>query len=258
MDLIILAKLNALKRGGGVGRTETQKLTFDGEIDGKPVLTDMLDDPTNAPVYVHISNTLVNAAGLKSLTLSGIDIHGNPFEQSYAAADLKVEPIADGLTIIRGSAFGELNSEAFDVWISSYPMDVGLPAGTYVAYYGPEGTNIKMYVSSIETETIHQIDPKFIPGAVLPVVELETNISSTGEFVALTESESALLNEVAQQKLPIVVIYHPVDGATMAIPLFYADADETGVQIVYSDSSANPYIMLRKQSGAWTGFYGSM
>lgn len=52
-------------------------------------------------------------------------------------------------------------------------------------------------------ETIHPIDQKFIPGAVLPVVELTT--VPTVEGAALTEEESAQMDEIVTMGMPIVL-----------------------------------------------------
>lgn len=41
----------------------------------------------------------------------------------------------------------------------------------------------------IETETIHPIDPKFIPGVVLPVVELETGVTFEGSMLTPEDAE---------------------------------------------------------------------
>ena len=56
----------------------------------------------------------------------------------------------------------------------------------------------------VETaETIHPIDPKFLPGAVLPVVELTT--VATAEGAALTDEEKALVDAVMAKSIPFVL-----------------------------------------------------
>lgn len=64
---------------------------------------------------------------------------------------------------------------------------------------------------STETETIHPIDPKFLPagvgGAGLPVVELTTkaSLAEEGAEVTLTAEEAALLDAAWEKKLPCVI-----------------------------------------------------
>lgn len=59
-----------------------------------------------------------------------------------------------------------------------------------------------------ETEVIHPIDPKYIPGAVLPVVELTT--VPTAEGTPLTEAEAAAID--ALNGKPCIVVFNGVFG----------------------------------------------
>lgn len=67
-----------------------------------------------------------------------------------------------------------------------------------------------------ETETIHLIDPKYLPGVCLPLVELSTVITEEG--VTLTDAEKAQVSEVATG-LPFVVKakVHHADGSDFPI-----------------------------------------
>ena len=78
--------------------------------------------------------------------------------------------------------------------------------------------------STITYETIHPIDPKYLPGVCLPVVELSTILGE--EPVVLTAEENAKLNEVVASGSPFILvcksewmriigcasIFGPVDG----------------------------------------------
>lgn len=94
-----------------------------------------------------------------------------------------------------------LSAEDEVPYVISSPADVEgmLNKGLYFTY------SIEFYVEKITyaTETIHPIDPKFIPGAVLPVVELTT--PPTEEGAPLTEAECAILDEVYATGMPVVV-----------------------------------------------------
>lgn len=77
---------------------------------------------------------------------------------------------------------GEDTGESFGIFSVAYE-------GQYlIAFMTMEAATVAIYE---ETETVHTIDPKFIPGAVLPVVELTT--MPTADGAQLTEAETAQL-----------------------------------------------------------------
>lgn len=82
-----------------------------------------------------------------------------------------------------------------------YESTDAVTAGTYVID-NMEGDGYKFYTSCIKAETIHPIDPKFIPGAVLPVVELSGTLT-TGDAVA--EEDCAKLKAAHGSNLPVVI-----------------------------------------------------
>lgn len=55
-------------------------------------------------------------------------------------------------------------------------------------------------------EIVHPIDPKYLPGAVLPVVELETVIRQEG--TTLAEVDCAKLDEIANSFLPAILKFN--------------------------------------------------
>lgn len=58
----------------------------------------------------------------------------------------------------------------------------------------------------VEAETIHPIDPKFLPGVCLPVVEITSaEYPTEGGIVALSAEENAALLKAAELGLPICV-----------------------------------------------------
>ena len=94
-----------------------------------------------------------------------------------------------------------------------------------------------------KAETIHPIDPKFIPGAVLPVVELS-------HAESLTAEEQAQLTYHAERAEPIIVKV-VVDGLTVAsfvCEYLYYGEDEAAC----SYSNLNVAVFTRSADGTWT------
>lgn len=61
-------------------------------------------------------------------------------------------------------------------------------------------------------ETIHPIDPKYLPGVCLPVVELETTVVSEAAF---TDAENAMLTQAFDSGLPPVINANFSDGVSI-------------------------------------------
>lgn len=194
---------------GGVGYTDKQVLTFDGNISGKTVVTTDVTNTSGIPVQlVRISDTIIDVSKITRIVFSGLDADGNPIESQEITADKYV--------VEQGSPDGIIINITKDYPISGFPEDFafvytmsedseGFSKGTYV-YYCAAPANVSawaIWISSIECETIHPIDPKYLPGVCLPVVELTT--VATTEGAALTEEESARMDEVAALGVPIVV-----------------------------------------------------
>lgn len=70
---------------------------------------------------------------------------------------------------------------------------------------------------SVQEETIHPIDPKFLPGVCLPVVELETVIPVRDEEpVPLSESENLVLDKMMESFTPFVLKCKLTNGFNFA------------------------------------------
>lgn len=91
--------------------------------------------------------------------------------------------------------------------------DTGEPFVSVLAYENLDGNGVWFFifvdslsgshVKIVGEETIHPIDQKFIPGAVLPVVELETDIFVNGAICSA--EESAALTEAVKKQMPVMV-----------------------------------------------------
>lgn len=142
----------------------------------------------------------------------------------FEASNLRVEVSNDGIWMLLGDIFGENRMLALSFG-NNVAQLIGVSAGTYV---WREAINDKVCwagdITGYFTETIHPIDPKFIPGAVLPVVELTTEPTEKG--APLTEAESAMMDEAAAKGMPAVIKY-PMGDAMSACIFIYAATEAT-------------------------------
>ena len=87
-----------------------------------------------------------------------------------------------------------------------------------------EDFNCGNHITISETETIHPIDPKYLPGVCLPVVELST--VPTADGAALTAEETAQLSSaLATSKYALVVL--PFDFAISPMVCRFYEEDES-------------------------------
>lgn len=108
------------------------------------------------------------------------------------------------------------------------------------------------------TETIHPIDPKFLPGVCLPVVELSTVfvVGTSDAITIVDETDIKKLNDTISYGLPIVVkiatnMYDRISGV-----LYYVSDSASPDNVSYSgiicNSAANAILGLTKYDGEWT------
>ena len=86
-----------------------------------------------------------------------------------------------------------------------------------------------------ETETIRPIEPKFLPGVCLPVVELSTAINP---HASLTVEENEALNYAATNLLPVVVRTTLTDGDATSHAVLVMNLIDAGAFKVYSPVAA--------------------
>ena len=133
------------------------------------------------------------------------------------------------------------DGEDFDVAWCVHETVCEIQKGTYLLI--TENTRLEL------DETIHPIDPKYMPGAVLPVVELseETcNALLVGETATLTEAEAAVFMAAKDNINPVVVkidvgIMRLAAIATLTVlsgePIYIADTVWSGmILFAFTDS----------------------
>lgn len=77
----------------------------------------------------------------------------------------------------------------------------------------------------VATEEVHPIDPKFLPGAVLPVVELETMPGTQDAPAMLTDTEILMMEKIAAKGEPCIISFQ-LNGDTRCKALFNYTTEE--------------------------------
>ena len=241
MDLLTLSMAKKYTDSQRLGHTETKAITWDGNTEGKHginmgqfTLTKASDVPIN-----------VTAENLKRMVFTVTDKKDTRVENiDLSKLDVFISPDGNNITIIQSEGVEAPLAMIFPETVEQmgekgvYLLDIDLS--------GAFGDGAHQYVSLLETETIHQIDQKFIPGVILPVVELTTHFPTDGSTASLTAEESEQLTAAAKNALPIVAKF-AIDGAKAAALFAFVLEEVEGVaqfaykigldtyQIVYAD-----------------------
>ena len=127
----------------------------------------------------------------------------------------------------------------------------------YVKYRdGSPDTEIEMYRIT-ETKTI---DPKYIPGAVIPVVELSTPLLyENGFLAALNESESSSIESVGNRPFYLIVTITTLNfnGRTYGVICNHTSERDVDGQLEYMYSGTLVFegkvmpLMIFKEEGVW-------
>lgn len=101
-----------------------------------------------------------------------------------------------------------------------------------------------------EDETIHPIDPKFLPGVCLPVVELTTMPADHDALEAnpLTADENAMMNEVTKTGMPFVLKYAGTSGN---VTIILQVIEQDGTKMAFSVTDIVPVTMFGV-NGEWS------
>lgn len=216
MDLITLA-LAKKYTDEKAGYSEQNVFTFDGNTDGKLVVNNM----------VRVSTKKIDATTAVSVTGMAGGV-----EQTIEKENMTIE---DGVLSFQGLCFV----------LCSNGEDEEYPVGVYVL------ATEEMYVSRVEfAETIHTIDPKFIPGAVLPVVELSTYPMPDG--APLTAEENAKLD--ALEGMPCILKCTVFDGSQTIPFQIVASSFVYGNQLNYMAISSLGELAINRESAGWIFF----
>ena len=224
-----MAKAYSNSKGGYI-ETVKEQIVFNGDTDGKAVIpgTNIGFDEAN---FVMVSDKAFSAEELSGITIvrngEKVRYDNNEFKSSnnYGIVGIAIDLHDYALF------FDESAAATFGVDVGAY-FAMSIDGSWYVAEV------------STETETIHPIDPKFLPGVCLPVVE-------TADINAITTAESAVFTAAAENGLPCVLKwFSDEDGVGMAI-IFNLQVIEGVYQ--YSALASGSYLTIAKdnETGLW-------
>lgn len=197
MDLMTLAMAKQYTNSQQLGYTK--ELTWNGNIEGKQYFEEL--------GAVKVSETAYDLSDVVSIT--GCD-NGEMMKWTLPNPDIVLN--TEG-----GAQFLETDDGSGPLVIS-VPKDSGIAlvlgiSGTWLRYISEDA-----YIAGIEL--IHPIDPKYLPGVCLPVVELRTAILSANTIEPLFADDSAALDAVYANKQPIVCNVNCL-GYEVSVPLMW-------------------------------------
>jgi hypothetical protein len=171
-------QIKLLGESGGAGREETKTLKWNDTME-----TPVTQTNDERGRMVKVSDDVIDLASLKSFSYAS--------KLAGSGEHLGGETIPCSEFTAVACSSGGTNFVAYDmVWIWCVSADEAgedgaSMVGTWFCNTDNDDTSVSICMTA-ELETIHPIDPKFIPGAVLPVVEI-------ADVSAITAEESAKL-----------------------------------------------------------------
>lgn len=222
MDIVTLAMAKAYSDSKG-GYAEKNVFTWDGNTEGLDELDGYLYRISDRIPDV---NTFVRLRGI--------------------AGGVEMELTASDCTITEDNGVGWIK---FDDTIAAAVVPSGFPSARSGVYFARYNENSVMTYLEF-AETIHPIDPKYLPGVCLPVVELETAVTSTQ--AALSEEDGAQMDTLNGEPavLKLVAI---VNGAEWALRGIAACTNVNGI-LVYSITSyveGTLLVLLMNAGNGW-------
>lgn len=141
-------------------------------------------------------------------------------------------------TVVCNDAQGFIGFELLDGYVAD---SIGVSSGTgWMADGFPDHSHITISTP----ETIHPIDPKYLPGVCLPVVEI-------ADYTALTDAECAALDKAESNNAPIVVKFN-FGGIDICCALSRMDAEGitifSGTQLLLEAT----WKIVLSNEGGWT------
>lgn len=192
-----------LIRDGGAGYTDK----------GKNVLTLAL---TNGAAQIEATSDVLEVYKTYTIRTDSGEYTAECKHTSRYGADVKI--IGNGGLILQGLLTD--NGLPYGV---VYVNNTNPEMGEVGTFYGAADTNGGSNITVSIPDVIHTIDPKYLGGAVLPVVEL------SGEFTGqrdLTAEESTVFDALAETGSPIIVKFN-YNGTNLSLVFNYMGGDIT-------------------------------
>lgn len=234
---------------GGVGHEEKKVVTWDGNTEGKHginmgqfTLAKASDVPIN-----------VTAENLKRMVFTVTDRNDTRVENiDLSKLDVFISPDGNNITIIQSEGVEAPLAMIFPETVEQmgekgvYLLDIDLSDAF--------GDGAHQYVSLLETETVHQIDKKYIPGVTLSEVTItEIQEFNSEENYPLSAETSAVLDALLEKKKPIIVtIKLEFQGTPVVISDVAQVCTIPGISGFVTKGMVT--IGVFKQDGAWEAF----
>lgn len=234
MDMITLAMAKTYTDSQRLASIEYFPLDIVYDGDSTDKFTIAGEDLGVDGTYVRVSDSVINGGTVKSVW------YGNSGGHIEEITNYHIESYEDIWML-----YGTFHLEEHLLVLSCANAGVGIPTGTYFLSMPLPGER-EGFIYSLHgelTAVIHPIDPKYLPGVCLPVVELSTE--PTVEGATLTKSESALMD--ALSGAPCIIKF-PYNGMTTYCCPSAMSAD--GV-VAYYLNCADAILVLGYEGGSW-------
>lgn len=229
--------MKRLAESGKIGKsTAGMVLTWDGDKSNE---TDLGDGLFGVKIADYTDLTKVD-----SITMEVIGFETTTIQKSQFTAAVN-NPTGDILV-------GTIVADSIPILLAISAEYEDFKPGTYAV---TTGTQIR-FISATIPETIHPIDPKYLPGVCLPVVELSTAIPIDGTEVEFSTDESAKLTNAANLELPVCVKTHLKAGeekiTTSFVTTFAGIAPDISLAIVFNGM----LLQIKCVDDVWSAKYG--
>ena len=241
MDFITLAmaeKYTEAQRLGYSAYEIASRVGYSGVGSGQEVIPGEVLGASGS--YVYVSSEVFTGGVV--LSAKGEKSGGDTFEIS----NLRIEVSDDGIWMLFGDLMGDrLLALSFG---NATAQVIGVSAGTYV--WKEEISGADYWLGDLFgyfTETIHTIDPKFIPGAVLPVLDLTSMHSE--EPVQLNATEAATMDAIVSSRAEFLLATQSANGVAWVTSLRKVEVEGT---VAFVGACLVPGFGISTASGIFT------
>ena len=238
LDQIISADMaNEYTDSQQLARVKRKTLTFDGDQEGKETLPYEVNGSMAAMVRVSDMPVKFTKENIKKLnwTFSGEISH-----DLSGVSVIENDATMPGRVVILIAPDGAAYQLVMAVDQDLNMGDMTLLKGVYFLC-----ADENFYTTLLEIETVHQIDQKFIPGVVLPVIKAK----SANDSFLLDETESIKATNAYNEKIPLILQLE-TDNETQIFVMALV-INEKGVAYVFQ--TGNIQVLMAYQGDQWAG-----
>lgn len=155
---------------------------------------------------------------------------------------------SDGVVAFGNLAIVGVGDDTGEPFVYSLSIDdKGNKSGLFAT---TDSGSITVTVTST-TETIVPIDPKYLPGVCLPVVELSTAIES-GTATTLSDAESAELTKIAGQEMPCLIKFAiSLPDAEQRISAVFTFTEFAGITLFMASAGGSSEMTINYDGKNW-------